>query len=163
MASKDIRNGQANGTGNIGASGAVFNTVFAKATSAQYADLAEIYLADQPYEPGTVMEIGGTAEVRAAHSLASPRIAGVVSTDPAYIMNAGVADQNAVKVALLGRVPCKVVGKIHRGDLLTSSFMAGHAVALDAAQYVPGCVIGKALEDHATDDTGMIEIMVGRL
>jgi len=159
----DLRNGQANGTGNIGASTAQFNTIFAKATSAQYADVAEKYLADNGYEPGTVVEIGGAAEVTHTNSFASTRIAGVVSTDPAFIMNSGAAGDHVVTVALLGRVPCLVAGRIRRGDLLCSSTIAGHAVSMPADQYRPGAVIGKALEDHDQDGTGRIEVLVGRL
>ena len=158
-----IVNDQANGVGNIGNATGYFNTVFAQATSAQYADVAEKYLADSAYQPGTVVEIGGSAEVTETRSFASTRIAGVVSTDPALIMNSGQSGQHSVAIALLGRVPCRVAGHIRRGDLLCSSTLAGHAVSLPADQYRPGAVIGKALEDHHSDGTGIIEIMVGRL
>jgi hypothetical protein len=152
-----------NGVGNIGASTSVFNTVFAKATSAQYADVAEKYLADQDYAPGTVVEIGGTAEVTETTAYASVCIAGVVSTDPALIMNSGAQGEHPVAVALLGRVPCRVAGQIRRGDLLCSSTIAGHAVSMPADQYRPGAVIGKALADHDDAGPGMIEVLVGRL
>jgi len=158
-----IVNDMGNGVGNIGNATGQFNTIFAKATSAQYADVAEKYLADQNYEPGTVVEIGGSAEVTQTNTLASTRIAGVVSTDPAFIMNSGAAGDHVVTVALLGRVPCRVAGRVRRGDLLCSSIIAGHAVSLPADQYRPGAVIGKALEDHDQDGTGLIEVLVGRL
>ena len=158
-----IVNDMGNGVGNIGNATGQFNTIFAKATSAQYADVAEKYLADQNYEPGTVVEIGGAAEVTHTNTFASTRIAGVVSTDPAFIMNSGAAGDHVVTIALLGRVPCLVAGRIRRGDLLCSSTMAGHAVSLPADQYRPGAVIGKALEDHDQDGTGQIEVLVGRL
>jgi hypothetical protein len=163
VANKDIRNGQANGVGNIGTTGAVFNTIFAKATSAQYADVAEKYVADRVYPAGTVLEIGGAAEVEETTTYASTRIAGVVSTNPALIMNSGEQDTNAVEVALLGRVPCRVTGTIRRGDLMTSSDRPGVATALSSEDYKPGCVIGKALQGHAGDAEGVIEILVGRL
>jgi hypothetical protein len=159
----DLLNGQANGVGNIGNTTGQFNTIFAKATSAQYADVAERYLADQSYEPGTVVEIGGAAEVTVTRTFASTGIAGVISTDPALIMNSGAQGKHVVTVALLGRVPCQVAGQIRRGDLLCSSTIGGHAVSLPADQYRPGAVIGKALEDHLEDGTGRIEILVGRL
>ena len=158
-----IVNDMGNGVGNIGNATGQFNTIFAKATSAQYADVAEKYLADQNYEPGTVVEIGGSAEVTQTNTLASTRIAGVVSTDPAFIMNSGAAGDHVVTVALLGRVPCRVAGRVRRGDLLCSSIIVGHAVSLPADQYKPGAVIGKALEDHDQDGTGRIEVLVGRL
>ena len=158
-----ITNGNANGVGNIGSSVGYFNTVFAKATSAQYADVAERYVADKNYEPGTVLEIGGVLEVTETTSMGSTKIAGVVSTAPAMIMNSAENSETAVTVALLGRVPCKVVGPVARGDLLCSSDEPGHAQALPADRYQPGCVIGKALEDHTDNGAGVIEIMVGRL
>jgi len=158
-----IVNDQANGVGNIGNSTGYFNTIFAQATSAQYADVAEKYLADRVYEPGTVVEIGGSAEVTETSSFASARIAGVVSTDPALIMNSGATGKHVVAVALLGRVPCCVAGHVQRGDLLCSSTISGHAVSMPADQYRPGAVIGKALENHNADGCGVIEVLVGRL
>ena len=163
FASAGILNDMGNGVGNIGNASGQFNTIFAKATSAQYADVAEKYLADQSYEPGTVVEIGGAAEVTHTNTFASTRIAGVVSTDPAFIMNSGAAGDHVVTVALLGRVPCLVAGRVRRGDLLCSSTIAGHAVSMSLDQYRPGAVIGKALEDYQEDGTGRIEILVGRL
>jgi len=163
FAAAGILNNMGNGVGNIGNATGQFNTIFAKATSAQYADVAEKYLADQSYPSGTVVEIGGSAEVTESRTFASSRIAGVVSTDPALIMNSGAAGDHVVTVALLGRVPCRVAGRIRRGDLLCSSTIAGHAVSMPADQYKPGAVIGKALQDHDSDGTGMIEALVGRL
>jgi hypothetical protein len=163
IASSNILNGQGNGVGNIGNATGFFNTVFAKATSAQYADVAEKYVADQPYAAGTVLEIGGTAEVRATTAYATTGIAGVVSSHPALIMNSGETSSNAVEVALLGRVPCRVTGTIRRGDLLVASATAGVATALDPTQYQPGSVIGKALADYDGTTEGMIEVLVGRL
>jgi len=160
---KGIFNGNANGVGNIGSSGTYFNTVFAKATSAQYADVAEKYLADTQFAPGTVLEIGGSAEVTATTGYASTRIAGVVSTNPAFIMNSSETSENSVELALLGRIPCRVVGKIERGDMLCSSRIAGVATALNENLYKPGAVIGKALESYNSVSEGVIEILVGRL
>lgn len=158
-----ILNGNANGVGNIGNATTFFNTVFAKATSAQYADVAELYRADRDYQSGTVLEIGGTAEVTETTEMASQRIAGVVSTNPAFIMNNVPDSVGMVQVALLGRVPCLVTGQVRRGDLLCSSRVAGHAMAMPVDQYRPGAVVGKALEDHHSDGAGQIEIMVGRI
>jgi len=158
-----MTNGNSNGVGNIGNSTGYFNTVFAKATSAQYADVAEKYIADQRYAPGTVLEIGGQHEVTQTTAIASEKIAGVVSTNPALIMNSAENTDTAVAVALIGRVPCKIIGHISKGSLLCSSDVAGHAQALPIERYVPGVVIGKALEDHHSDEPGVIEIMVGRL
>ena len=116
-----IVNANANATGNIGSSTTYFNTVFAKATSAQYADVAENYVSDQLYPPGTVLNFGGNHEVTISNNSHSTTLAGVVSTNPAYIMNAGAEGEAVVEVALLGRVPCNVVGTIKKGDRLVSS------------------------------------------
>jgi hypothetical protein len=163
VANKDIRNGQANGVGNIGATGATFNTVFAKATSAQYADLAENYVADKKYKIGTVLCFGGANEVTESNSHHDTRIAGTVSENPAYLMNSGLASENTIAVALMGRVPCQVVGTINKGDRLVASKIPGVATVLDSKSYQPGCIIGKSLEDYNSDEPGVIEIVVGRL
>jgi hypothetical protein len=150
-----------NGVGNIGAAASTFNTVFAKATSAQYADVAEQYQADADYAPGTVLVLGGAQEVTASTHSHDTAVAGVVSQRPSYLMNAGLQTANSVPVALLGRVPCQVVGTITRGQLLVTSSTPGTATALDHTKYVPGCVIGKALEDYNSNVAGIIEIAVG--
>jgi hypothetical protein len=163
FAAAGILNNMGNGVGNIGNATGQFNTIFAKATSAQYADVAEKYLADREYVPGTVVEIGGPSEVTETRTFASSRIAGVISTDPALVMNSGASGDHVVTVALIGRVPCQVAGRISKGDLLCSSTIAGHAVSLPVDQYRPGAVIGKALQNHDSDGTGIIEVLVGRL
>jgi hypothetical protein len=163
FASSGILNAMGNGVGNIGNATNYFDTVFAKATSAQYADVAEKYVADKPYPAGTVLEIGGTAEVRATTQYASTCIAGVVSSHPALIMNSGEISPNSVEVALLGRVPCRVTGTIQRGDLLIASATSGVATVLDATQYRPGSVIGKALADYNNTTEGVIEVLIGRV
>ena len=158
----DIRNGQANATGNIGSSTGYFNTVFAKATSAQYADLAEMYLADARYAPGTVVEFGGPAEVTQSIASHSTRVAGIVSTNPSYLMNATLTGDHVIPVALTGRVPCQVTGTIAKGDRLVASATPGVAITLDPTQYQPACIIGKALEAYDSDTVGIIEVAVGR-
>ena len=157
-----IENAQANSTSNIGNATSYFNTVFAKATSAQYADLAEMYVADADYAPGTVVEFGGTEEITASSSSHSVRVAGVISTHPSYLMNATQSGENVLPVALTGRVPCRVVGQISKGDRLVAGTMSGVAEVMDMEQYQPGCIIGKALESYNSDVEGQIEIAVGR-
>jgi hypothetical protein len=156
---KDITNGQANGVGNIGNATGYFNTVFAKATSAQYADLAEIYAADQEYLPGTVLSFGGNKEVTMSDVYSDNRVAGVVSTNPSYVMNAVMSDPYATAVALTGRVPTSVTGQVRKGDMMISH---GDGTATACSQPAMGTVIGKALEDF-DGSTGTIEIVVGRL
>jgi len=158
----NIVNGNANGVGNIGSSTTFFNTVFAKATSAQYADLAEMYCADSAYTPGTVLEFGGSEEVTITTQSHSTQVAGIVSTNPSYLMNSTLTCVNAVQVALVGRVPCHVVGTIAKGDRLVASSTPGIATRLDMSQYQPGCIIGKALESYDSETVGTIEVAVGR-
>ena len=145
-----IINGASNGVGNIGASGATFNTVFAKATTAQYADLAEKYLSDQNYECGTVVMVGGTQEVTA--SKFGFRAIGVVSTNPAYMMNSEL--EGGTYIALKGRVPVKVTGKVSKGDSLIG---ADNGLALSASGIIaPNMVFAIALEDN---DNGWIDVI----
>lgn len=155
----NILNGSGNGVGNIGNASTYFDTVFAKATSAQYADIAERYLADAHYAPGTVVVFGGSKEVTESNSDGDVRVAGVVSTEPAFSMNDGLQGDHVVKVALLGRVPCAVRGKVNKGDLMVST-SDGYARAESNPRL--GSVIGKAVETF-DGDKGIIEIVVGRL
>ena len=137
-----------------------WSLTYSKAVQAQYADLAEIYTSDQQYPGGTVVVFGGESEVTQSHSSHDTRIAGVVSTEPAYLMN---SKETGVAVALQGRVPCRVLGPISKGDRVVSSHIAGVAQALDLAQYQPGCIIGKALQAIDSTDILVIEVVVGRL
>lgn len=134
----------------------VLNTVV---TSARYADLAERYFADSIYEPGTVVVIGGDREITVTKSHADVSVIGVISTNPAYIMNSESGnDEYHPCVALRGRVPCKVVGKIKKGDLLVSSSIPGYAEIMKSTDN-PLAVIGKALESFE-GPKGLIEIVV---
>ena len=134
------------------------NYFIGTATSAQYADIAENYTSDNNYEPGTVLEFGGSAEVTLATD-ETPRVAGVVSTLPAHLMNSMLTGEHTVAVALLGRVPCKVQGPVAKGDMLIS---AGGGYARAKQNPITGTVIGKALE-ALPGNHGVIEVVVGRL
>lgn len=158
----NIVNTNANGVGNIGSPSLYFNVVHARATSAQYADLAEMYQADKQLDAGQVVEFGGPAEIQKTSTSHSCRIAGIVSSNPSYIMNAGMDLPNKTAVALTGRVPCYVIGMIRKGDRLVSSDIPGVATALDIDRYEPGCIIGKAIEDYESQEIGRIEVAVGR-
>ena len=156
------------GTGNLTLSGGgggnviVGGRFIGKSTSAQYADLAEAYIADAHYEPGTVLSFGGEYEVTVADYHMSTKVAGVVSTQPAYLMNSELKSANVAVVALQGRVPTKIVGPVGKGDMLVTG-PNGHAVACSAP--VIGSVVGKSLENFtATDEqpATVIEIVVGR-
>ncbi|CAB4163797.1 hypothetical protein UFOVP1146_153 [uncultured Caudovirales phage] len=158
-----IVNGGSNAVGNIGSSTVYFNRIFAQATTALYADLAEMYTADAQYPASTVVVFGGNQEITISTVSHDSRVAGVVSTNPAHIMNSGITGNCSIAVALTGRVPCQVVGPISKGDQVVSSPIAGVAERLDISQYQPGVVIGKSLEDHSGLGVGTIEIVVGRV
>jgi hypothetical protein len=128
------------------------------ATQARYADLAEAYVADAHYEPGTVLEFGGEHEVTLAED-STRKIAGVVSAKPAYLMNSECQGDHVVVLALTGRVPVKVRGTIRKGDMMIS---AGGGYARPSTNPVLGSVLGKALENFDNGE-GVIEIVVGRL
>jgi hypothetical protein len=155
----NVVNGGSPGQGNIGSAGSPFNTVHARATSAQYADLAEMYAADADYEPGTVLSFGGDREVTVCTQAADPRVAGVVSKEPAYVMNSGLSSEFVAVVALTGRVHTRVVGPVAKGDMMVS---AGNGCAQACATPAMGTVIGKSLADF-TGSTGTIEIVIGRV
>ena len=147
------------GSGNFSA-----GVITATATAARYADLAEKYTSDVQYPPGTVVVLGGEAEVTRSDGPTSRAIAGIVSTDPAYLMNNDLEGDTVVDVALIGRVPCMVTGIINKGDLLVSSSRPGHACAWTNATNPPaGSIVGKAIENKTDEDPGVIEVLVGRL
>jgi hypothetical protein len=157
----NIVNGGSNVAGNIGNSTVYFNTAFIKATNAYYADLAENYVADALYNPGTVLVFGGDHEVTVSDVSHDSRTAGVVSTHPSYLMNAAQLGQYVVSVALTGRVPCWVQGPVAKGDRLVN-IRSGIAGRLDPEKFDAGCIIGKSLESIADNSTALIQIAVGR-
>jgi hypothetical protein len=131
------------------------------ATEALYADLAEKYVADKDYEPGSIMVIGGDKEVTASSSYMDPTVAGVVSTNPAFLMNKDLTAEHVVDLALTGRVPCKVHGIIKRGDMIVSGNIAGVGTSCTDPKF--GTVVGKALENYNSKEVGIIEVIAGRL
>ena len=145
-------------TYDIGSTSKKYNTVHAQATSAQYADLAEIYETDAEYEVGTVVVFGGEAEVTISTEGNDPRVAGVISEKPAYLMN---SESEGQPVALIGKVPCKVIGHIVKGDMLSTD-PANNGVAKKTHDPQVGEVIGKALENYNSEEIGTINIVVGR-
>jgi hypothetical protein len=126
------------------------------------ADLAEMYSADSSYAPGTVVEFGGEYEITISTVNHSTRVAGIVSTAPSYIMNTNQDGNIVLAIALIGRVPCQVVGTIHKGDRIVASDIPGVGQALNPDQFEPGCIIGKSLENYNSANTGIIEVAVGR-
>jgi hypothetical protein len=150
----------ANLTYNLGAPDAWWNNIYGTAVHAKYADLAERFEADAHYEPGTVLEIGGEKEVtQVGHDL-SENVFGVISTNAAYLMNSGAGTNSThPPVAVQGRVPVKVIGRIRKGDRLVS---AGNGMARAGArsEITTWNVIGRALEHKLDDGIGTIEAVV---
>jgi len=129
------------------------------ATAAQFADLAEIYASDEDYEPGTVLVFGGDAEVTTTTMFCDHRVAGVVSTEPAHLMN---SNADGVAVALRGRVPCKIEGPVNKGDLIVTSPKAGIATAITQDSAIPNavCIIGKAIQSSSDTGIKLVEVVV---
>ena len=129
------------------------------ASSALYADLAERYAADMDLEPGTVVVFGGEAEITESTFAFDSATAGVISTAPAYMMNSEAGtDKTHPYVALKGKVPCKVTGRINKGDLIVSSNIKGHGKS--AGRNAPAyTAFARALENFE-GETGIIQISV---
>jgi hypothetical protein len=121
--------------------------------------LAEKYTADADYAPGTVVSFGGNNEITLSVWDSDRRVAGVVSTNPSYLMNAGLDAEHVAVVALQGRVACRVQGPVRKGDMMVS---AGNGAARSEADPKTGAVIGKALENFS-GESGTIEVVVGRI
>jgi hypothetical protein len=127
---------------------------------ATYADLAERFESDQPYIPGTVVKIGGDKEITAVNEDLSDEVFGVVSITAAYVMNSGAGtDETHPAIAMVGRVPVRVVGTVSKGDRLVS---AGNGVARAAKEGEATAfnVIGKSLIDKDLVDEGLVEAVV---
>lgn len=155
-----IVNAAGNGVGNIGSSSSYFNTVFAESTSAQYADVAERFAADELMEAGTVVELGGDAEVTVCKNELSSRVFGVVSTKAAYLMNSGAgSNETHPPIAMTGRVPVKVVGTVSKGDRLVAAG-DGLARAAQEDEATPFNVIGRALVSKESEGVGFVESIV---
>ena len=149
-----------NAVGNIGSSANYFNRVFATATTALYADVAERFAADELLEPGTVVELGGSKEITRSQQDLSENVFGVISTRPAYTMNGGAGeDDTHPPVAMTGRVPVKAIGIIHRGDRLVSAG-SGVARAAQPGEATAFNVIGRSLENKHLEELGTIEAIV---
>lgn len=125
-----------------------------------YGDLSEYYETDQEYESGTVLVFGGANEVTTTSTLADPRVAGVVSTSSSFKMNMDCPGTK-VLLALTGRVPCKFIGTVNKGDMVCTSSTPGYACRADNPAM--GTIIGKSLVNKDTAEAGIIEVAVGRL
>ena len=138
------------------------NVIYATATSAQYADIAERFAADAPITPGAVVMLGGSEEITETAEDLSDRVFGVISTQPAYMMNNGAGNNDSHPfVAMTGRTPVRVTGEVRKGDRLVSSSIRGTARAASADESInPFHVIGRALEDKFDDAIGLVNCVV---
>lgn len=128
---------------------------------AEFADVAEIYVGDASYEPGTLVSLGGTAEVTQTTEVGDTNIFGIVSTRPAYLMNSKQKrEKNALPIAVAGRIPVKVKGAVRRGDRLIASDVPGVAQAAPADVAI-WAIIGRSLDNFTGTDIGKVEAVIG--
>jgi len=141
------------------------STLFAgTATTAQYADIAERFAADNQMIPGEIVSLGGEAEITTTKEEKDPNILGVISTNPAFLMNDAAGDNKThPPVALTGRVPCYVVGPVEKGDRLVSSNTPGVATVISSDEVFENytAIIGRALETNDSTDVKLVEIIIG--
>ena len=155
-----IINSAGNAVGNIGSASSYFNTIFARSTAASYADVAERFASDTQYVAGTVVELGGSAEITISNTELSESVFGVISTNAAYLMNSGAGDDlTHPPVAMTGRVPVQVTGIIHKGDRLVSAGN-GMARAAQIGEATAFNVIGRSLDDKLDSGLGVVEAIV---
>jgi hypothetical protein len=147
----------ANLTYNLGSTTAWYNNIYGVAIQAKYADLAEHYQTDEEYEPGTVVIFGGSKEITVTYEFADTRVAGAISTNPAYLMN---ATEPGLPVALRGKVPVKVVGPVSKGDSLVTSDRAGYAVSVGRSRDHGQAVFAKSLEDNQEPGVKIITAVI---
>ena len=148
----------ANATVNLGSTSAWFNNIYGVSSQAKYADLAENYVSDTPVGVGDVVVFGGDAEITTTTEFADTRVAGAISSNPAYLMNADC--YQGQPVALRGRVPVNVIGKVKKGDLLVSSSTSGYAISVGTDKTHGPAVFAKSLSDKDDDGIGQIEAVI---
>ena len=147
-------------TYDIGAPNYQWKTIYGHTVEATYADLAERYEADTEYEPGTVVIFGGDKEITTTDVQADYRVAGVISTDPGLKLNSSAGDDKTHPyLALRGRVPCKVIGPVEKGDLLVTSDTPGHAKSV-AGVDMGRSVFAKSLTQDTSDGAKIIEVAI---
>jgi hypothetical protein len=156
----EILHSGSNGVGNIGSSSNYFNRLFATATTALYADVAERFAADSVYDAGTVVELGGSEEITKSQQDLSENVFGVISTQAAYLMNGGAGNNEThPPVAMTGRVPVQVIGQVCKGDRLVSAGN-GQARSAKPGEATAFNVIGRSLVDKPTIESGIVEAIV---
>jgi len=151
--------------GDLGALNNPFNDIYASffrgtAIQAQYADLAENYISDKKYTVGTVVIFGGEKEVTISKKKNDKRVAGIISSKPALLMNKNLKEKHTLPIAFQGKVLCKVIGKVKKGDILVTSNTKGYAIVNNNPK--PGTILGKSLQNKKNKDKGKIFVVVGR-
>lgn len=145
----------------------IYSTTFrGLATSANYADLAEMYRSDCPLTVGEVVILGGSEEITKCTEQLSPAVFGVVSSQPAFLMNDGLNDSDCYPVVMTGRSPVRVIGTVKKGDRLVASDEPGFARSVRAESIgliSPFQVIGRSLDDKDTEGKGIVEAVIGKL
>jgi hypothetical protein len=147
----------ANVSQNLGSSTNWWNLIYGESIHAQYADLAEKYTADGDYTPATVVVFGGDQEITVTNTYADTRVAGVISSNPAYLMNAA---GSGLPVALRGRVPVQVLGPVSKGDLLVTSAQPGYAQSVGQVNSFGAAVFAKSLQTDGRNGTKIIEAVI---
>jgi hypothetical protein len=147
----------ANVSQNLGSSTNWWNLIYGESIHAQYADLAENYAADSNYAPATVVVFGGEQEITTTTTYADTRVAGVISSNPAYLMNAASA---GLPVALRGRVPVQVLGPVSKGDLLVTSTQPGFAQSVGQVNSFGAAVFAKSLQTDGRNGQKIIEAVI---
>ncbi len=150
----------ADNTYDLGTTTNQWRAVYGHSITATYADLAERYEADKYYDEGTVVVFGGNKEITTTAIEEDVSVAGVISTNPAYKMNASAgSDVTHPYVALRGRVPCKVIGPVKKGDLLVTSEIDGFAKSVGKIDK-GNAVFAKSLVEDLSDGKKIIEVVI---
>ncbi len=152
-----IPSGNVVATNNLGSDTAWWNAFYGRSVQAQYADLAENYVADDNYSPATVVIFGGDQEITITTTYADTRVAGVISSNPAYLMNAATP---GLPVALRGRVPVQVLGPVSKGDLLVTSTQPGFAQSVGQVNSFGHAVFAKSLVTDGRNGSKIIEAVI---
>ena len=147
-------------TWDLGSNTNMWRTIYGHTVEATYADLAERYAADAPYDEGTVLVFGGEAEVTACRMDTDVRVAGIVSVNPGLKLNSTAGNSETHPyIALKGRVPCKVIGPVVKGDLLVTSDTPGYARSVMGVD-MGHAVLGKSLVTDLSGGEKLIEVFV---
>lgn len=131
-----------------------------RAMEAEFADMAEIYIADDYLIPGNLVKLGGNKEITKTLSEFDNEIFGIISTAPGFLLNSRQKlTEHAYPVALKGRVPCLVKGTVRKGQRIVASDVAGVGMATD--HFDAAAIIGRAIGEKHSDDVGAVEVAVG--